>query len=160
MQINAGSFVLCSRRFCSPASSVSRRRLQAHSAVRVNDCPRVPIGLSRSRLAPIEGVTVTCWKKEGDEFRAAMRERDRSNVGRMARLPGAVETASSPPAWPGILPSDWKVKSHVAGVAASTLPALYGYFQLYHNKEFCDNRGASSVARSLVEELDIFHLSY
>jgi hypothetical protein len=120
MQINAGSFVLCSRRFCSPASSVSRRRLQARSAVRVNDCPRVPIGLSRGRLAPIEGVTVTCWKKEGDEFRAAMRERDRSNIGRMARLRGAVETASSPPAWPGILLGNRKVKSHVAGVAAST----------------------------------------
>jgi hypothetical protein len=39
----------------------------------------------------LEAVTVTWWKKEGDEFRAAMRERDRSKIGRMARLKGAVE---------------------------------------------------------------------
>ena len=48
----------------------------------------------RSKFAPIDGVTVSWWKKEGDEFRAAMRERNRSKVGRMARLKGAVETAA------------------------------------------------------------------
>jgi hypothetical protein len=47
----------------------------------------------RSKFAPIEAVTVTWWRKEGDEFRAAMRERDQSKIGRMARLRGAVETA-------------------------------------------------------------------
>jgi hypothetical protein len=45
----------------------------------------------RSKFAPIEAVTLTWWKKEGDEFRAAMRERNHSKVGRMARLKGAVE---------------------------------------------------------------------
>jgi hypothetical protein len=48
----------------------------------------------RSRFGPIQGVTVTWWKKEGDEFRAALRERNQSKVGRMARLKGAVETAT------------------------------------------------------------------
>lgn len=48
----------------------------------------------RSKFAPIEAVTVAWWRKEGDKFRAAMRERDQSKVGRMARLKGAVETVT------------------------------------------------------------------
>jgi hypothetical protein len=47
----------------------------------------------RSRFAPIEAVMVSWWRKEGDEFRAAVRERDRSKVGRMARLRGVGERA-------------------------------------------------------------------
>jgi hypothetical protein len=47
----------------------------------------------RSKFAPIEAVTVTWWRKEGDEFRAVMQERNRSKVGRMARLRGTVEIA-------------------------------------------------------------------
>jgi Initiator Replication protein len=31
----------------------------------------------RGKFAPIEAVTVTWWRKEGDEFRAVMQERDR-----------------------------------------------------------------------------------
>jgi hypothetical protein len=50
----------------------------------------------RSKFAPIEAVTVTWWRKEGDEFRAAMRERNRSKLGRMARLRGEVEIATTP----------------------------------------------------------------
>jgi hypothetical protein len=52
----------------------------------------------RSRGAPIEAVTVTWWKKQGDEFRAAMRERNQSKIGRMARLRGDVEIANAPAA--------------------------------------------------------------
>jgi plasmid replication initiation protein len=48
----------------------------------------------RNKVAPIEAVTLTWWRKEGDEYRAAMRERDRSKLGRMARLRGKVEIAS------------------------------------------------------------------
>jgi hypothetical protein len=47
--------------------------------------------LRRHARAPIFGITVAWWKKQGDEFRAAMQERSRSKVGRMARLKGAVE---------------------------------------------------------------------
>jgi hypothetical protein len=47
----------------------------------------------RSKFAPIESITVSWWKKEGDDFRAALRERNQSKVGRMARLKGAVETS-------------------------------------------------------------------
>ena len=39
--------------------------------------------------APIEGISMAWWRKSGDEFRAAMQERNRSKVGRMARLKGS-----------------------------------------------------------------------
>ncbi len=40
----------------------------------------------RHSRAPIETVRIAWWKKSGDEFRAAIEERNRSKVGRMARL--------------------------------------------------------------------------
>ena len=43
--------------------------------------------------APIRDVAVAWWKKQGDEFRSSMQERNRSKLGRMARLRGQVETA-------------------------------------------------------------------
>jgi plasmid replication initiation protein len=43
--------------------------------------------------APIHEVAMAWSKKRGDEFRAAQQERNRSKVGRMARLRGQVETA-------------------------------------------------------------------
>ncbi len=46
--------------------------------------------------APIEGVTMAWWRKTGDEFRAAMQERNNSKVGRMARLKSNVEEAIDP----------------------------------------------------------------
>jgi Initiator Rep protein, WH2 len=53
----------------------------------------VKLGLNRhNKTGAIEAVTVAWWRKEGDEFRAAMRERNRSKLGRMARLRGKVET--------------------------------------------------------------------
>jgi plasmid replication initiation protein len=52
----------------------------------------VQIDLRRKHLrAPIETVTIAWWRKSGDDFRAAMQERNRSKVGRMARLRGEVE---------------------------------------------------------------------
>lgn len=41
--------------------------------------------------APAHAVTITWWRKQGAEFRAAMQERRRPKVGRMARLKGQVE---------------------------------------------------------------------
>lgn len=41
--------------------------------------------------SPITGVAVAWWTKQGDEYRAALKERQRSKVGRMARLRGTVE---------------------------------------------------------------------
>ncbi|MGC1687307.1 MAG: hypothetical protein WA734_16900, partial [Candidatus Acidiferrales bacterium] len=45
----------------------------------------------RHARAPIHEVAISWWNKSGDEFRAAMQERSRSKVGRMARLRGEVE---------------------------------------------------------------------
>ena len=45
----------------------------------------------RHSRAPVHEFALTWWKKEGDEFRTAMDERNRSKVGRMARLKGQVE---------------------------------------------------------------------
>jgi replication initiator protein len=44
--------------------------------------------------APVTAITIVWWKKQGDEFRAAMRERNQSKVGRMARLQGVAETVA------------------------------------------------------------------
>ena len=44
--------------------------------------------------APIHGVTVAWWKKSSSDLAAAVRERNRSKIGRMARLKGSVETAT------------------------------------------------------------------
>ena len=46
----------------------------------------------RHSRAPVHAVTVAWWRKSGDEFRIAMEERNRSKLGRMARLKGVVET--------------------------------------------------------------------
>jgi Initiator Replication protein len=52
----------------------------------------IDISLNRkSPRAPIETVIVSWWPKSGDEFRAALVERDRSKIGRMARLTGQQE---------------------------------------------------------------------
>ncbi|MBV8521138.1 MAG: replication initiation protein [Acetobacteraceae bacterium] len=41
--------------------------------------------------APITGITLCWWRKEGDEYRATYQERQRSKLGRMARLKGTIE---------------------------------------------------------------------
>jgi hypothetical protein len=46
----------------------------------------------RSTRAPIESVVVAWHRKEGDEYREALRERERSKLGRSSRLRGSVET--------------------------------------------------------------------
>ena len=51
----------------------------------------------RHARAPIHAIDITWWKKDGEQFRAAMVERNRSKVGRMARLRGEVEKAEAIP---------------------------------------------------------------
>ena len=48
----------------------------------------------RSSRSPIEAVVVAWHRKEGDAFREALRERERSKLGRSARLRGAIKTLS------------------------------------------------------------------
>jgi hypothetical protein len=73
------------------------KRVTDPAMLEVNGLSDVGVDLTlvrRNPYAPIEAVTVAWWKKQGDEFRAAVRERDRSKAGRMARLRGLVETAA------------------------------------------------------------------
>ena len=42
--------------------------------------------------APASAVMICWWRKSGEEFRSATQERNRSKVGRMARLRGETET--------------------------------------------------------------------
>jgi hypothetical protein len=50
----------------------------------------------RHARAPIHEVAISWWNKSGEEFRAALQERNRSKVGRMARLRGDVEKTEPP----------------------------------------------------------------
>ena len=54
----------------------------------------------RHARAPIHAVTIAWWKKQGDEFREAVKERNRSKIRRMARLKGRVEKVEASPALP------------------------------------------------------------
>jgi hypothetical protein len=47
--------------------------------------------------APIIGVTLGWWRKDTEEYRATFQERQRSKLGRMARLKGSVETITAAP---------------------------------------------------------------
>jgi hypothetical protein len=50
--------------------------------------------------APITGVTLAWWRKDTEEYRATHQERQRSKLGRMARLRGTVETVEALTALP------------------------------------------------------------
>jgi hypothetical protein len=79
---------------------------------------QIEAGRIHSR-APVHAVTLAWWRKSGDDFRAAMQERNRSKIGRMARLRGQVETAVVvPPA----LPVTDKIKATVAAMRRSGAP--------------------------------------
>ncbi|MFL5286635.1 MAG: replication initiation protein [Rhodopila sp.] len=67
------------------------RRVIQPAVIEVNGLSDMSVSIQFERKharAPVTGVTLCWWKKEGDEFRAAMAERNRSKVGRMARLTG------------------------------------------------------------------------
>jgi Initiator Replication protein len=67
------------------------RRVVQPAVIEVNGLSDMGVSIELQRRharAPVTGVTLGWWKKEGDEFRAAMRERNSSKIGRMARLKG------------------------------------------------------------------------
>jgi plasmid replication initiation protein len=71
-----------------------RRKVIEPAVLEVNRLSdlHVDIELKRKHArAAIHEVVVAWRKQEGDEFRASMRERDRSKIGRRARLRGTVE---------------------------------------------------------------------
>jgi len=67
------------------------------AAIEVNGLSEMGVKIEvvrQSPRAPITAVTLAWWRKEGNEFRAAVAERNRSKEGRMARLRGTVETTT------------------------------------------------------------------
>lgn len=89
----------------------------------------VQIELERKHSrAAVSAVSVGWWQKSGDEFRAAMQERNRSKVGRMARLlRGQVEAAETLPALP--VPPVPAVSSSAVSVDSAPVTA-YGRQEL------------------------------
>jgi len=76
-----------------------QRKVLDPAVLEVNGLSDMSLQIDQGRIhsrAPIHAVTLAWWRKSGDEFRAAMQERNRSKVGRMARLRGQVETAEAP----------------------------------------------------------------
>jgi hypothetical protein len=67
--------------------------------------------------APIHEVAISWGSKSGDEYRAALEERNRSKVGRMARLRGQVETAE---ALPELLPLPSPLQEKIAKTVEAT----------------------------------------
>src|SRR5512132_3684047 len=75
-----------------------RRKVVDPALLEVNGLSDMSVDLDLRRRhprAPIEKVAISWWRKSGEEFRAEMRERNRSNVGRMARLRAWVEQAEA-----------------------------------------------------------------
>src|SRR3984893_13508416 len=80
-----------------------QRKVLDPAVLEVNGLSDMSLQIELERIhsrAPIDAVTVGWWRKSGDEFREAMLERNRSKLGRMARLRGIVETIGTmtPPA--------------------------------------------------------------
>jgi len=74
------------------------RRVIEPALLEVNGLSDMGVKIELTRVhprAPVTGVTLAWWRKEGDEFRAAYAERRRSKLGRMARLRGEVEVIDS-----------------------------------------------------------------
>lgn len=72
------------------------RKVIDPAVLQVNGLSDMSVAIEQRRRhsrAPVHEFALTWWKKEGNEFRVAMQERNRSKVGRMARLRGEVEKA-------------------------------------------------------------------
>ena len=70
------------------------RNVIAPAVLEVNGLSDIGVEIEMVRKhprAPAHAVAITWWRKRGEEFRAAMRERSRPKFGRMARLKGQVE---------------------------------------------------------------------
>jgi plasmid replication initiation protein len=87
------------------------------AVLEVNGLSDMSIRIEHERIhsrAPINAITLTWWRKRGDEFREALQERNRSKVGRMARLRGQTELAEAVmPAAPSPSSPDAKIQATV-----------------------------------------------
>jgi hypothetical protein len=72
------------------------RNVVTPAVLEVNGLSDISVQIEMVRQHPralAHAVNLAWWRKSGDEFRAAMQERNRSKIGRMARLRGLVEKA-------------------------------------------------------------------
>src|SRR5271155_4558095 len=75
-----------------------QRKVVAPALLEVNGLSDMGVEIElrrRHARAPIHEVCISWWKKSGEEYRAALAERNRPKVGRMARLRGEVENAEA-----------------------------------------------------------------
>jgi hypothetical protein len=75
------------------------RNVIAPAILEVNGLSDIGVQIDMVRRhprAPAHAVAICWWRKHGDEFRAATQERNRSKLGRMARLRGEVEKTELP----------------------------------------------------------------
>ena len=75
-----------------------QRKVLDPAVLEVNGLSDMSLQIELERIhsrAPTHAVTLGWWRKSEEEFRAAMQERGRSKVGRMARLRGQVELAQA-----------------------------------------------------------------
>ena len=102
-----------------------RRKVVDPALLEVNGLSDMGVDIELRRRhprAPIHEVAISWWNKSGDEFRAAQQERNRSKVGRMARLRGEVEETTPPPS---AIPSpslDNKVQATVEAMRRAGAP--------------------------------------
>jgi hypothetical protein len=71
------------------------RNVISPALLEVNGLSDISVQIHMARRhprAPAHAVTLAWWRKSGDEYREAIRELNRSKVGRMTRLKGSVET--------------------------------------------------------------------
>ena len=76
-----------------------QRKVLDPAVLEVNGLSDMSVQIETERMhsrAPIRAVSLGWWQKSGDEFRTAMEERNRSKLGRMARLKGMVESVKPP----------------------------------------------------------------
>src|SRR5580698_9579465 len=101
-----------------------QRKVIAPALLEVNGLSDLGVDIDlrrRHARAPIHEVAISWWSKSGDEYRAALEERNRSKVGRMARLRGQVETAQPlPELLP--LPLQGKIEKTVEAMRAAGAP--------------------------------------
>jgi len=74
------------------------RRVIGPALVEVNGLSDMEVSVELQRKhprAPVTGVVLAWWRKTGEDFRSAMQERNRSKVGRMARLKDRVKVVRS-----------------------------------------------------------------
>jgi plasmid replication initiation protein len=102
-----------------------QRKVVAPALLEVNGLSDLGVQIEfrrRHARAPIHEVAISWWKKSADEYRAAAQERNRSKVGRMARLKGQVETAKAPEPAMLVLPWQEKVNKTVEAMREAGAP--------------------------------------